>query len=74
MWARWLAHWRRWRHRDSAIERLIRANTAKARPEMAAVDWAKVDRAGQVRWQEALRAQHRRLPTAGSISVVRFRK
>ena len=51
--------WRR-RQRDGDIDQLIALNRAKARPEMETVDWEKVARAGEQRWQETLRGQRRR--------------
>lgn len=73
MWAWCVVRWRRWRHRDEVISGLIKANRAKPRAAMEAVDWETVERVGQARWQETVRAQRRKLPTVRS-SVVRFPK
>ncbi len=44
------------------IDALIAKNAAEPRKGMDSMDWAKSDRAGEGRWQGALRAQRRTRP------------
>lgn len=65
---------RRWsRPTDSDIDALIAANRpqslSRKRPEWQGIDWAKLDRAGERRWQQALRGQRKTRGT--SIGEVR---
>ena len=61
--------------RADNIDALIAKNAATFGKDMARMDWAKADRAGEIRWQETLRAQRKtRRPLSHEIVPFEKRK
>lgn len=63
------------RARDNKlVDELIAAKGAKQIAGMETIDWQKLDRAGERRWQEALRGQRRARKPTEPADVVVFRE